>query len=78
MAPTANSRRCSGMPAIEVEADGRQTRLAPPHLTHLRHGRPIFALMSRVKRRKRGSASSPTVCVGSYRGYDRAKVGAEP
>jgi hypothetical protein len=26
--------------------------------------------MSVVKRGRRGSASSPTICVGSYRGYD--------
>jgi len=28
--------------------------------------------------RTRSSAFSPTICVGSYRGYDRAKVGAKP
>jgi hypothetical protein len=46
-------------------------------LTRVGHRQPIFALMSVVKRGRRGSASSPTICVGSYRGYDRATVGAK-
>jgi hypothetical protein len=33
LAPSDGSRQCSVMPAIEVEADNRRIRSAPPHLT---------------------------------------------
>jgi hypothetical protein len=39
LAPSGGSRQRSMMPAIEVEADGRQTRPAQPGLTLKRHWR---------------------------------------
>jgi hypothetical protein len=37
LAPTRCSRRCGMMPAMGGEADGRETRPAPPHLTRSGH-----------------------------------------
>ena len=64
--------------AFGGEPDYRQSTPRGLRMTQTGHGRSNFALMSLVKRGRRGWASSRTICVGSYRGYDRATVGVKP